>query len=169
MKNKKLLKVITSAVFASLITGLTFFPKVPIPGGGYIHLGDTVIYLAASFLPLPYAMTAAAIGGGLADLLAGYAAYAPFTLVAKALLTIAFTHKSKKILSKRNYIAPLAGIFVTSAVYFIADWVLYGIAGAVSGTIWNITQAVASMILYYIIATAFDKMQLKDKFTGKIQ
>lgn len=168
MKNKKLLKIIISAVFASLITGLTFFPKVPIPGGGYIHLGDTIIYLAASFLPLPYAMTAAAIGGGLADLLAGYAAYAPFTLIAKALLTISFTYKNAKILSKRNYLAPLAGIVVTTAVYFVADWTLYGIAGAVSGIIWNVAQAVASMLVYYVTATAFDKMQLRQKLTGKI-
>ena len=37
--------------------------------GGYIHLGDALIYLAAVLLPAPYAMAAGAIGGGLADLL----------------------------------------------------------------------------------------------------
>ena len=69
MKNKKLIKIVTAAMFAALVTGLTFFPKIPIPGGGYVHLGETMIYIAASFLPLPFAMASAAIGSGLADIL----------------------------------------------------------------------------------------------------
>ena len=39
------------------------------PYGGYIHFGDAIIYLTATLLPAPYAIAAAAIGGGLADLL----------------------------------------------------------------------------------------------------
>lgn len=168
MKNKKILRLVFAAMFASLITGLTLFPEIPIPAGGYVHLGDAMIYLAASFLPLPFAMTAAAIGGGLADIFSGYVAYAPFTVVVKALLTLAFTAKNEKILSKRNYLAPLAGLIITPAIYFCADAILYGIAGAVPGIIWNICQAAASIIVYYIIGTASDKMQLKSKLSSKL-
>lgn len=169
MKNKKILKLVITAMFAALVTGLTFFPKIPIPGGGYVHLGDAMIYLAASFLPLPYAMAAAAIGGGLADILSGYAAYAPFTIVVKALLTIAFTRKNGKILTKRNLFAPLAGFIITPGIYFGADAVLYGVAGAVPGIVWNVCQAAASLFIFYIIGAAFDKMGLKSKLIGKIQ
>lgn len=169
MKNKKLLKLVIAAMFAALITGLTFFPKIPIPGGGYVHLGDAMIYLASSFLPLPYAMAAAAIGGGLADILSGYAAYAPFTIVVKALLTIAFTSKNEKILTKRNWLAPLAGLIITPGIYFGADAILYGIAGAVPGIVWNLAQAASSLIVYYIAGAAFDKIGLKKKLIGKIQ
>lgn len=167
MKNKKLLKIIMSAMFAALVTGLTFFPKIPIPGGGYVHLGDTMIYIAATFLPMPYAMVAAAIGGSLADILSGFTAYAPFTFAAKALLTIAFSSKNNKILSKRNKFAPLSAIIITPAVYFIADAVLYGTGAAAYGIIWNIAQAAASIAVFYIIATAFDKMQFKSKLQNK--
>ena len=170
MKNKKLLRLVIAAMFAALVTGLTFFPKIPIPGGGYVHLGDAMIYLAASFLPLPYAMAAAAIGGGLADILSGFASYAPFTIIVKALLTVAFTSKNEKILAKRNYFAPMAGLVITPVIYLFADAILANsFAAAVPNMIWNLAQAVASLIVYYIIGAAFDKMGLKTKLIGKIQ
>lgn len=168
MKNKRLLKIMTAAMFAALITGLTFFPKIPIPGGGYVHLGDAMIYVCASFLPLPYAMASAAIGGGLADILSGYASYAPFTVVVKALLTVAFTCKNEKILFKRNYIAPLAGLAITPLIYFGADALLYGVGGAVPGIVWNVCQAAASIVVYYILGAAMDKMQMKKKLSSKL-
>lgn len=177
MKNKNLLKLVTAAMFAALITGLTFFPKIPIPGGGYVHLGDAMIYLAASFLPLPYAMAAAAIGGGLADVLSGFASYAPFTVVVKALLTIAFTYKKEKILTKRNWIAPLFGLVITPGIYFFADAILakapesswnLAFGSASAGLIWNLAQAAASLVVFYIAAAAFDKLGLKKKLTGKL-
>lgn len=168
MKNKQLEKIVIAALFAALIAGLTYFPKIPIPGGGYVHLGDAMIYLAASFLPLPYAMAAAAIGGGLADVISGFASYAPFTIVTKALLTIAFTHKNEKVLTKRNYIAPLFGLIITPGVYFFADALLAkSFAAAAPGIIWNLAQAAASLAVYYIIGLAFDKAKLKSKLIGK--
>lgn len=158
-----------AAMFAALVTGLTFFPKIPIPGGGYVHLGDAMIYLAATFLPLPYAMAAAAIGGGLADILSGFSAYAPFTIVAKAVLTIAFSYKNDKILTKRNKLAPLCGIVTTPLIYFFADaFLASSFAAAAPGIIWNLAQAAASLIVFYIIAAAFDKMKLKSKLQSKI-
>lgn len=168
MKNKKMMRIVTAAMFAALVTGLTFFPKIPIPGGGYVHLGDAMIYLAASFLPLPYAMAAAAIGGGLADILSGFASYAPFTIIVKALLTVSFTYKNEKILTKRGYLAPLAGLIITPSIYFGADAILYGVAGAVPGIVWNICQAAASLVVYYAIGAAFDKMKLKNKLSSKL-
>lgn len=169
MKNKRIIKIVMSAMFAALVAGLTFFPAIPIPGGGYVHLGDAMIYIAASFLPMPYAMAVAAIGGGLADLLSGFAAYAPFTVIVKALLTIAFTYKNEKILSKRNFLAPLTGLLITPGIYFAADWILYGgIAAAIPGIIWNICQAAASMLVFYIAAAAFDKLQFKKKLFSKL-
>ena len=156
-----------AAMFAAAITGLTFFPKIPTPGGGYVHLGDTMIYIAAAFLPTPYAMAAAGIGGCFADLLAGYTIYAPFTIIAKMLLAVAFSNKDDKILSKRNKIAPLSAIITTPAVYFFADIVLFGTGAAISGIIWSLAQATASIILFYALATAFDKMQFKSRLLNK--
>ena len=62
--------LVTAALFAAAITVMTaYMLHIPIPTGGYIHLGDALIYLAACLLPVPCAAAAAAIGAGLADLL----------------------------------------------------------------------------------------------------
>lgn len=47
--NKTLRLLVLAAMFAAMTTALTYFVKLPTPGGGYIHLGDSVIYLAACF------------------------------------------------------------------------------------------------------------------------
>ena len=58
-------QLVLTALFASAITVMTaYILHIPIPTGGYIHLGDALIYLAACLLPAPYAAAAAAQGGG---------------------------------------------------------------------------------------------------------
>ena len=81
-----LLNLVKAAVFAALIAVMTAYIKFNTGiNDGYLHFGDSMIYLAACILPLPYAMAAAAIGGFCADILAGAAAWAPFTAIIKAL------------------------------------------------------------------------------------
>ena len=76
-----------TGLFAAMITLMTaYICHIPYgSNGGYIHFGDTLIYLAAALLPRPYALTAAAIGGGLADLLTA-PMWAPATIIIKMLI-----------------------------------------------------------------------------------
>ena len=69
--SKQIRLLTTTALFAALITIFTaYIGHVPVgTNGGYIHFGDSLIYIAAAVLPMPYAFAAGAIGGGLADLL----------------------------------------------------------------------------------------------------
>ena len=61
-RNDKLHLLVTSALFAASITVVTaYMLHIPLPTGGYIHLGDALIYLAACLLPVPCAAAAAAI------------------------------------------------------------------------------------------------------------
>ena len=57
-----------TGLFAAMITLMTaYICHIPYgANGGYIHFGDALIYIAAVLLPRPYALAAAAIGGGLA-------------------------------------------------------------------------------------------------------
>ena len=71
-KQQKPVTLLTvTGLFAAIITLMTaYICHIPYgANGGYIHFGDALIYVAAVILPRPYAMAAAAIGGGLADLL----------------------------------------------------------------------------------------------------
>ena len=69
-EHQKLYRLVTAALFAAAIAVMTaYMLHIPIPTGGYIHIGDALIYLAACLLPAPWAMAAGAVGAGLADLL----------------------------------------------------------------------------------------------------
>lgn len=184
MKTKNLRTIVLAALFAAMTFALTFSVKLPMPGGGYIHLGDTMIYLAATVLPMPFAMLAAGIGGAMSDFAGGYAIYIIPTLIIKALLVTPFLSKSSKILTLRNGIAcALAGV-ITVVGYYFTKVVLLSMAssggfsqtiagifqsknllGALSNIPENIIQAAGSAVLFVIIAFALDNINIKEKIS----
>ena len=93
-------RITATAVMAALTTLMTaYIFHIPVGvNGGYVHLGDTMIYLAAAFLPLPYACAAGAIGGGLADLLTA-PVWAPATIIIKMLICLPFSSKGTKLVT----------------------------------------------------------------------
>lgn len=74
------------ALFTALTTVATLVIQVPSPMSGYVNLGDAMVLLSAWILGPVYGTAAAGIGSMLADLLSGYAYYAPGTLVIKCLM-----------------------------------------------------------------------------------
>ena len=60
--------------------------SLPLPSGyGYVNLGDAGVYLCAMLLPGGLGALAAGVGAALADLILGWAVYAPATLIIKGL------------------------------------------------------------------------------------
>lgn len=97
MRETRLRLLTLTGIFAALICLFTaYICHIPVgPNGGYLHFGDTFIYVAASLLPQPYALLAGAIGGGLADLLTA-PMWAPATIIIKMLITLPFTSKAQR-------------------------------------------------------------------------
>ncbi len=168
MAVKNLHTLIFSALFAALIFLGIYIIHIPIPNG-YLHFGDGLIYVAASILPLPYAIAASAIGGALADLLAGFAIYAPITAVVKAAmaLVIGLLLKNNRFLARLTGAAGthggfpmliLAGVLagiVNVAGYFIAECFLYGAAGAAASLGGNAIQSAAGLVIYLLLVPLF--------------
>lgn len=156
-------QLVLTALFASAITVMTaYILHIPIPTGGYIHLGDALIYLAACLLPLPYAAAAAAVGAGLADLLTAPMWVLP-TLVIKAVLVLFFTSKSERILCPRNCAAVvMAGLF-SPAVYALAGCAMAGTMTAfLPQFLGTLVQGIGSGALFLVIAPALDGVKLKE-------
>lgn len=131
--------------------------------GSYIHFGDAVIYLAAAMLPTPYAMAAAAIGGGLADLITD-PIWAPATIIIKMLITLPFTGKSAKIVTTRNVAAAIVAYFITVVGYFAAEYVLFGAKAALITSVFgNTIQSVGSTVFFIIFGIALDRVHAKAK------
>ena len=158
--------LVLAALFAALTFVLTaYFFHVPVGvNGGYIHFGDSMIYLAASILPLPYAMAAGAIGAGLSDLMSGGVMWVVPTVIIKALMAAMFSAKQDKVLGKRNTLALIPAALICLVGYYLAESIIMGnfLVGLPSAPL-TLIQSAGSSALYVLLALAFDKAKLKQK------
>ena len=163
---QKLYRLAAAALFAAAIAVMTaYLLHIPIPTGGYIHLGDALIYLAASLLPLPWAVGAAAVGAGLADLLTAPMWVVP-TLIVKALVAALFTSRRPRILCPRNVIALFAAGVLSPVGYGAAACLLLGSPNAfLPQFIGTLIQAAGSGVLFVVIALALDRAGIKSRFS----
>lgn len=169
--NERLQRLCLSGVFSAATAVFIVLFHIPYGNVGYIHLGDAIIYLCACFLPTPYAALSGAIGGAIADLVSGYPLYAVPTFIIKALLTLAFTSQSKKILCKRNVVAVFVSGMISIALYAVSDFALsilvsgmpFGGAMAAVGAsaLNNLIQAIASGTVFVIFAALMKRSPLK--------
>lgn len=156
-----------TGIMAALIALMTaYICHIPVGvNGGYVHFGDALIYISATILPTPYALAAAAIGGGLADLLTA-PVWTVATIIIKMLLVLPFTSKSSKIVTVRNVVAAVLGYFITAIGYFLAEYVLFGTWAA----FWvsmsqSLIQSGGSAVIFILLGKALDKMHLKSKLS----
>ena len=174
MKNRHsehTLHIVIAAMFAAMVAVMTAFVQIKTPTGGYVHLGDSMIYLTASFLPLPYAVAASAIGGGIADLLV-YPETIIYTIIIKAVNALFFSSKGDKLLTKRNALMTIPSGLVTVIGYSISKFIRMLLGGSdfhaaiVAAALKmpeNAIQAIASALIFLLIAVAFDKADIKKR------
>lgn len=176
MKEKKIVLVVVSALFAALSAVLVGFVHIPNGIGGYTHIGDAIVYLAASFLPLPYAAASSAVGFALADLIAGYPHYMLPSAIIRVLIVLMFSSKSKKLLTKRNIVALPLSLIITVGGYALTKLVLKyfvesntweaSVASMIASIPGNIIQVVLSSVVFILISIALDRINFKNKFYG---
>lgn len=152
-------KIVTTGIFAAMIAVMTaYICHIPYgANGGYIHFGDTLIYLAAVFLPKPYAFAAAAIGGGLADLLTA-PMWMPATVIIKMLIVLPFSEKNNKLLGARNMMAPVISGVISAAGYYVAEAILFGsFAAPMASIAGSLIQSGGSAVLFYAAAVILER------------
>jgi len=161
--------VTITGIMAALIAIMTAYVcHIPVGvNGGYIHFGDSLIYMAAVLLPRPYALAAAAIGGGLADLLTA-PMWAPATIIIKMLITLPFTNQGKKIITVRSVIASVLAYFISGVCYFVAQYLLFGTWAVFFVSMSeNLLQSAGSAAVFIIMGIALDKVQFKTRIFAK--
>ena len=168
MNDKMLRKLIFSALFAALCCGATMALRFPTPIGGYIHAGDAVVLLGAFILGHVWGAFAAGLGSFLADLLSGYALYAPASFVVKALVAlVAGAILKSEMFKNKTVLAVFAGALAELVMvggYLFYDGVVlkYGLA-ALGDIPSNLIQAVFGVIAGAALYKALEKFikQLK--------
>ena len=158
--SKKTIRRLTfSELCASLIFCATYFIKIPV-FSGYIHAGDGLVFLAAVFLPRSYAIAAAAIGAGLADLIGGYPLWIPITVAVRVLSILCFPggQGDFTFISRRNFIAIALSAIITGAGYFVFEslFVYHSAIAALAGVPFNLLQSAVGAILFSVIGKTRD-------------
>ena len=152
-----------TAIFAALVYVVTAYLHIP-TYNGYVHCGDGFIFIAACLLPMPYSVIVGVLGAMLADLLTGFAIWAPGSMIIKGLLALLFTCKSNKILTVRNLIMLLPAALVSAGGYYLYEVLITGsFVASLAGIPGSLTQAAASSIVFVVIGIALDKNDIKKK------
>ncbi|NPV70180.1 MAG: hypothetical protein HPY55_05980 [Firmicutes bacterium] len=143
-------------VFTALITLATTFLKVPGPTGFY-HLGDVFIYTAAAVMGGPFAAATASVGSALADVWAGYATFAPWTLVIKGVA--GYVAGAVPTRYGRRYRVPsmIAGALIITAGYAVATAVMFDPAAAVAETAGNLLQSGVGVLGAIALVSAVER------------
>jgi uncharacterized membrane protein len=135
----------------ALTTVVTMVALPFAPTGGFFNLGDAIVVTTALLFGPIVGAFAGGIGSGLADVLLGYGAFAPYTLVIKGIEGFVVGYiagKSNNQSMIRLIIAWIAGGITIVAGYWIAEafFMRLGIAAANAEIIINVPQAIGSVI-----------------------
>lgn len=172
MKKNNVKRLVFTALFTALIVVATAFVSIPLPLGGYVHLGDAFLFLATFILGPVYGVIASGLGSAIADLI-GYPTYALATLIIKALMSLIayfFYYWLRKATKKTVLAEIVAG--VTASVfmalgYFVFEVILYGTATVAISIPWNILQGVVGVAIAVATMRILEKNKmirtLKDK------
>ena len=164
---RKILLLCFCALFVAIICACTLI-AIPLPIG-FFNLGDAACLMAAYVLGPVFGTMCAAIGSALADLLLGYAVYAPATAIVKGAMALcaclifrALTKKGKlQILPLA--LAAVVGEAIMVAGYFVYEALVLGFGmGALASVLGNTTQGVCGAVISTVLMTVFIKVpQLK--------
>ena len=148
MNDRQIKLLAVGGLLAAATFLLTAFVRIPIPAG-YLNLGDVGVFLAALLLPAGYAALCAGVGSALADLIGGFALYAPATLVIKALAALTFALLWRRLPGKLRYLAFLA-VLIIPLGYFVYELFIAG-AFAWADLPLNLLQAVVGAGLAFAV------------------
>ena len=151
-----------AALLAAMTTVSIVVFRVPV-GQGIVHFGDAVIFLAACLLPKPYALAAAAIGGGMANIVTPTTVWLPATVVIKPAIAACFTSKGH-MLCKRNICAlfvaaaiTIVGYYIWAAVVVYGNWITPWLPSLWGGLI----QSGGSAVIFILAAGAIERSGVK--------
>ena len=165
-----------TALMLSLVLITTMSIRLPSPfTQGYVHLGDTMIFLSVMLLGKNKGALAAGLGSRLADVLGGYTAYAPRTFVIKFLMAYIMgwfiqisaekQRQNARIVSATEIMGMVLGGSEMVLGYALVDGFFAGnfFAGFL-GAPFNIAQFSVGMVLAVVCCAVLKKTPLKQFF-----
>lgn len=143
-------EIALTAITIALVAVVTRFLIFPV-GQGYFNFSDTAVYFVAFTFGPWIGFLAGGIGAALADLSAGYAAFAPLTFLAHGLQGLVagwLARHGRGTPTQRMAVAWLGGTLTMAGLYFLGEYFgarvgWGGPAQAVTELPFNLLQNVA--------------------------
>jgi uncharacterized membrane protein len=159
-------KLVLASLMAAMTCIATLVVQVPSPTGGFIHLGDGLVLLSGILLGPVYGTAAAGIGSMLADIFMGYMAFAPATLIIKALAALTgyfIFHLLIRLLKVQIPVLILSGIsggiVVTCGYFFFEAFILgLGMGAGAQGVLFNLVQNLFGIIVSALLFPLLTKV-----------
>ena len=165
--NTNLKKLVLAALFAALSCVSTMIIQIPSPMNGYVNLGDCFVLLGSVILGPVWGFLAGGTGSMLADILSGYAHYAPGTFLIKGFMALALVLLYKKLSSKMPHSASYLVSATVSEVIMIAGYFGYaslilgkGLAAA-SSIPGNIMQGIFGVVSSFLLIKVIERTKIQ--------
>ncbi len=166
-------RIATLAILIAVTALFTYVVRIPVaPTRGYINFGDVAIFFTAILFGPLTAFITGGVGTALADLLAGYAQWAPFSFLAHGLqgLGIGLVIKAARKMRTNSdseqdelpqkpgvvslLIAFVVGTLIMGGIYFLTGGIMVGFAAAAAEIPGNILQNLVGILIGTPLALA---------------
>ena len=170
MRNNDIQRIVFSGMFIALVTVATFI-NVPFPGavGGLVHLGTLVMLIIALKFGKTYGALAGGIGMFIFDVLGGWMAWAPGTLVIRLVMGFVVGYIAEDSLGQgknlvKNIIAFIVGGFILVGGYYIFEAVFistFEVAlSSIMGNVFQLIIGSISLFIIYYIPNPFEETKV---------
>ena len=147
-------RIASLAILTALTAVFTYMVRVPIARtGGYLNLGDVIIYFTAFTFGPVSALIAGGLGTAITDLISGYSQWAPISLLAHGLqglvagLIASIPWRGKVTTFNPFWLAAaVAGTIVMAGGYLVAQILMLGIGAALFELPWNLLQNLIGVV-----------------------
>ncbi|MFW5711857.1 MAG: ECF transporter S component [Spirochaetota bacterium] len=166
-------RIATLAILIAVTALFTYVVRIPVaPTRGYINFGDVAIFFTAILFGPITAFITGGVGTALADLLAGYAQWAPFSFLAHGLQGLGIgliikaarkmrTHSDSEqveLPQKPGFVSLLiafvVGTLIMGGIYFLTGGIMVGFAAAAAEIPGNILQNIVGILIGTPLALA---------------
>jgi uncharacterized membrane protein len=167
--NTRTKDIIISGILIALVFLVTKFINIKLPiasSGGLVHLGNTVLFMAAIVFGKKKGAISGAFGMALFDILSGWTAWAPFTFVVRGVMGYIIGSVSNARGRNGNKIFwNIVGILIASiwmiAGYYVTEIILYGnYIAPVNSIPGNIAQLVVGAAVAIPLSASLKKTKM---------
>lgn len=157
-----------TALFIAIVFFGAFIIKIPGPFG-YMHIGDSMIFLAVLMLGGKRGAVAGGLGAAIADIVSGYTIWAVPTMICKAAMAIVMgmmiKHRAFGLKGRLLWIVSAVAGGITQGILYEVFWlVLFGKAAALAALPGLTFQMVSGIIIAFVISEALQKTSLRRHF-----